>query len=193
MKNGRVMYALKSFTVKQFNFVRNYLIRNVKEAQTPKELGDAMKDLAMYAGLFGGATMGINSAKDIMLGRGFNLSDQALNTMMQLMGLTRYNVYQASELLKGDDLGKNLYSFTGNFLFPLGPVFDATEDALNTIQGEIKDPLELEIMRYVPGVGKDIYWRVGAGKEKMRKRRARGSKSIEPNFMNLGSKIELNF
>ncbi len=189
MKDGRVLYALKSFTVMQFNFVRKYLLRNIKEADNSADYKKAMAEMLTYVGLFGGLQTGINTMKDMLLGRDFTLEDQVVNSMMQLMGLTRYNIYQAREVFDTHDLGGHTYKAVGNFLFPFSPAFDMVEDIINAGQGDLDSIKDAQSMRYLPLVGKDIYWRVGHGAEKMRKKRAKnGNHSIE-----FGNNISVNF
>jgi len=89
---SRSMYFLKSFAMKQFNVVRQDVIKQLANPKTTKE---GMKNLMRLGVYFGGSTTGVNWMKDFVLGREFELSDQMVSQGLMLFGQTKYVTYQA--------------------------------------------------------------------------------------------------
>ena len=158
---GRLGYALKTFTIKQLEVVRADILRKLAKKDTMKE---GMQNAARLAVLFGGGTTGINTAKDFMLGRPVDIEDSAMDAAMQNIGISRYAIYK----------GKNdgLQGFLGAVLTPPAPILnEALKVAFSDDKEETLEKQSGEMLKYVPGVGKDLYWRVGAGVEKSKKQR----------------------
>jgi hypothetical protein len=160
-KAGRLGYALKTFTVKQLEVVRADILRKLAKKETMKE---GVQNAARLAVLFGGGTTGINTAKDFMLGRPVDLEDSALDAFLSNFGLSRYATWKARQ----DGFGGLLQAvFT-----PPAPVLnEAVKVAFADDKEEALQKQSKELLKYVPVVGKDLYWRVGAGVEKIKKQR----------------------
>lgn len=158
---GRLGYALKTFTIKQLEVVRADILRKLAKKDTMKE---GMQNAARLAVLFGGGTTGINTAKDFMLGRPVDLEDSALDAFLSNFGLSRHASWKARQ----DGFGGLLQAvFT-----PPAPVLnEAVKVAFADDKEEALQKQSKELLKYVPVVGKDLYWRVGAGVEKSKKQR----------------------
>jgi len=160
-KAGRLGYALKTFTVKQLEVVRADILRKLAKKETMKE---GVQNAARLAVLFGGGTTGINTAKDFMLGRPVDLEDSALDAFLSNFGLSRYATWKARQ----DGLG----GLAQAILTPPAPVLnEAVKVAFADDKEEALQKQSKELLKYVPVVGKDLYWRVGAGVEKSKKQR----------------------
>ena len=160
-KAGRLGYALKTFTVKQLEVVRADILRKLAKKETMKE---GMQNAARLAVLFGGGTTGINTAKDFMLERPVDLEDSALDAFLSNFGLSRYASWKARQ----DGLG----GLAQAVFTPPAPVLnEALKVAFADDKEEALQKQSKELLKYVPVVGKDLYWRVGAGVEKSKKQR----------------------
>ena len=160
-KSGRLAYALKTFTIKQLELVRSDILRKLSKKET---MGEGMKNAARLSVLFGGTTGAINVTKDIMLGRPVEIDDAYMDAMTTNIGISKYAIY------KGKDDG--LVGFGAALLAPPMPVVNeafkvlVADDREKAVEKQSK-----ELLRYIPMVGKDVYWRLGPGPEKIRKRR----------------------
>tara|TARA_R100000152_G_C6781161_1_gene215091 strand:+ start:1816 stop:5529 length:3714 start_codon:yes stop_codon:yes gene_type:complete len=192
MKGGRLLYALKSFTIKQVDFMRKQMLDKIAKAKTPAEVKEGVGNYARYLALFGGTTMAANTFKDFVLGREITLDDAATDAWMQAFGLTRYSIYKLRDFFDKGSTDSIQRTF-GNILFPSRAPGDLIDDTSKLIKGEIKGIEDVTSLRNVPIVGKGLYWKIGEGKEKLRKRKARNipSKTFNSNLggSGLGSNL----
>ena len=93
-----------------------------------------------------------------------------MDTALQMTGISRYSIYKG----RADGIG----GFLAATLLPPMPVVNevfkvAMEPAFSSDPdvGKAIEKQSQELIRYVPVFGKDLYWRVGAGKDKIRKER----------------------
>jgi len=161
MKGGRLFYSLKTFFVKQLDVMREDIVQKLAKRETSKE---GMQNAARFAMLFGGGTAAVNATKDLILGRPVEISDELMDVAMQMIGISRYAIYKA----KSDGL-------TGGATAVLAPPMPIVNEAFKVIAADDKEEAikkqSKELVRYIPVVGKDIYWRFGAGKEKIKQQR----------------------
>lgn len=161
MKGGRLFYSLKTFFVKQLDVMREDIVQKLAKRETSKE---GMQNAARFAMLFGGGTAAVNATKDLILGRPVEISDELMDVAMQMIGISRYAIYKA----KSDGL-------TGGATAVLAPPMPIVNEAFKVLAAEDKEEAikkqSKELVRYIPVVGKDIYWRFGAGKEKIKQQR----------------------
>ena len=157
MKGGRLFYSLKTFFVKQLDVMREDIVQKLAKRETSKE---GIQNAARFAMLFGGGTAAVNATKDLILGRPVEISDELMDVAMQMIGISRYAIYKA----KSDGL-------TGGATAVLAPPMPIVNEAFKVLAADDKEEAlkkqSKELVRYIPVVGKDIYWRVGAGKEKI--------------------------
>jgi len=161
MKGGRLFYSLKTFFVKQLDVMREDIVQKLAKRETTKE---GMQNAARFAMLFGGGTAAVNATKDLILGRPVEISDELMDVAMQMIGISRYAIYKA----KSDGL-------TGGATAVLAPPMPIVNEAFKVLAADDKEEAikkqSKELVRYIPVVGKDIYWRFGAGKEKIKQQR----------------------
>lgn len=161
MKGGRLAYSLKTFFVKQLDVLREDIVQKLAKRETSKE---GMQNAARFAMLFGGGTAAVNMTKDMILGRPVQVSDELMDVALQMVGVSRYAIYKA----KSDGL-------VGGATAVLAPPMPIVNEAFKVIAADDKEDAlnkqSKELVRYVPIVGKDIYWRFGAGEEKIKKQR----------------------
>jgi hypothetical protein len=161
MKGGRLFYSLKTFFVKQLDVMREDIVQKLAKRETSKE---GMQNAARFAMLFGGGTAAVNATKDLILGRPVEISDELMDVAMQMIGISRYAIYKA----KSDGLA-------GGATAVLAPPMPIVNEAFKVLAADDKEEAlkkqSKELVRYIPVVGKDIYWRFGAGEEKIKKER----------------------
>lgn len=166
MKGGRLAYSLKTFFVKQLDVLREDILKKLSKRETTKE---GVQNAIRFAMLFGGGTTAVNVTKDMLLGRPVSIPDELMDTALQMTGISRYSIYKG----KSDGIG----GFLAATLLPPMPVvnevfkvaMEPTSSDPNMSKAIEKQSQEL--IRYIPVFGKDLYWRVGAGKEKIKKDR----------------------
>lgn len=156
--NLRVLYMLKSFAVKRIDTFRNECIDKIKskDLNVRKEGLQNMFKLASLM-ILCGATK--DWLIDLLYGRDTDISERLLNNILGLVGISKFQIYQAKE--KG---------FTGTVkdlvVPPLFSFFDDLfTDTVKVAEGkrEIKD---MEVLKGIPLVGRFYYWWVGRGREK---------------------------
>ena len=161
MKGGRLAYSLKTFFVKQLDVLREDIVQKLAKRETSKE---GIQNAARFAMLFGGGTAAVNMTKDMILGRPVQVSDELMDVALQMVGVSRYAIYKA----KSDGL-------VGGATAVLAPPMPIVNEAFKVIAADDKEDAlkkqSKELVRYLPVVGKDIYWRFGAGEEKIKKQR----------------------
>mgnify|MGYP001339962890 FL=1 len=169
--NMRIMYMLKTFTIKQIDTFRTAGLSNIKEGgelylagraegnQSKQEKGVRLaakgtKDLVQIAALFAAANAGTDVIKDVIYGRPIKRDELIEDNLWKLIGVNRYTVYNVRR--KG--LGKAFIDFVA----PPTAVFDRASDDISAIvgDGEYKGamlqgtPLDLIYWRYLGGLDK---------------------------------------
>ena len=193
----RLMYMLKSFTVKQIDLVRLRVFDEFKKGWDKEGLrrkGKATKDLFRYLALFGGSQQGINVLKDAALGREVSIHDRTVSWAAQSMGLHRMYFHMFNDIMADEGYGsrgEKIAAFTWKFFLPAPYhiiVDKAWPDFSDAMEGSLRrdDPrgnelhilgqrtgipdkyvpfLKARMWRHLPGLGPDIFWTIGAGRE----------------------------
>ena len=160
-KKGRLAYALKTFFVKQLDVLREDIVQKLAKRETTKE---GVQNAIRFGMLFGGGTAAVNMTKDVMLGRPVEIKDELMDVGMQMLGVSRYAIYKGSS--------DGLAGLGAAVLAPPMPIIN---EAFKVILAEDKEKAlekqSKELLRYIPIAGKDIYWRLGPGEDKIKKQR----------------------
>ena len=160
--NLRILYSLKSYTIKQFNFVRERSFTRIAEGVKngdPQEVAlgsvQLMRILAFGALANGSADV----LKAILFNREIDEEDFWWNHVLRLFGVTKYTYTSARKEGVGQALLKTIippqFSIVDN-------VFRDISDAKSEEGLRIQ---EMRSMKYMPIVGKLYYWREGKGVE----------------------------
>ena len=150
--NHRILYMLKSFTLKQVDIVR----RNVVQEYAKGNKKEAIKNAALLAGYLSVANTGTQVAKDLILGREVKAEDIPDRAMWSLLGVYGMNQYTVDKYWSNGDWKGAVF----NQIAPATPIIDA---AL-TLGGEVfeDDPDVSKAVRGVPVVGNVVYnWFLG--------------------------------
>lgn len=84
--NGRVLYMLKSFTLKQLDLIRRDIVQQAKRGNV-KEAGQNAARLITLTSMAG---LGAQEVKDLMLGRETDISDTVTFKLWGLLGVSSY-------------------------------------------------------------------------------------------------------
>ena len=161
--NGRVFYALKSFTVKQLDVMRREILHEFSDGNPA--LG--AKKLIAFATIIPLAGGSVQEVKD-WLTRGDEIAledipDQFITSLFKVMGTSRYVV--ENHLAEG-----RITPALGEVFMPPISLFDGlTEDVYALSQGEL-DAQGSKMLSRVPVFGRIMQdWLLGAREEKRMK------------------------
>ena len=155
--NLRILYSLKSYTIKQFNFLRERTYVELTEGivnKDPKRIAGASVNMMRILAFSALANGSADVLKAILFNREIDEEDFMWNTFLRMFGVTKYTAVVA----RNQGVGDALISFVAPPQF--GIVNDITKDIgdLNTIS-------EMRSSKYFPLAGKIYYWRGGKGVE----------------------------
>lgn len=159
--NGRILYSLKSFTIKQLDVLRRDIIQEYK-AGNKLEAG---KNLLRYLAIvpLTGAT--VDEVKDALLGRGFELNDITEDNYFEnVTKLVGVNDYTRSMYLKRGDVS----GFVTNTLAPPLSFFSALYKDVDSLVTS-GDVLPENVIKELPVGGKIWYNFFGGGLENWEK------------------------
>jgi len=153
--NNRVFYALKTFTIKRFDYLRTHAIEQI-QADPVKGIANLSR-MVLFLMLAGASTDWI---KDFLLGRKTPPEDYVVNNMFKVFGIQKYILYQA----RREGLMK---AFSSQILPPWKLIDDISKDIMATTMNE--NPREIkdwDTWSNLPLFGKLYYWWFGRGSEK---------------------------
>lgn len=154
--NTRIMYSLKSYTIKQFDFLRQQSFQKMAKKDTFVEGFTNLFRIGMLAMLANGSA---DVLKAILFNREIDEEDLVFNNILRIFGVTKFTAVKAQK----EGLGQALVMTVAPP--QLGILNDLTQDVVRSIkEGEI-DVDELRSVKYIPLVGKLYYWREGRGVE----------------------------
>ena len=166
-KGNRLLYTLKTFTLKQFDVFRestnghignaHALAKEGNYAAAAKEAGIGVKGLASLAAWFAVMNGGTSIIKDTMYGREIDYDDLLIDQLYRTAGASRYLSYQARR--------EGPAKATLEFLMPATTAFDRAYKDLKSLS-QLESPSAM--MQGMPG-GDFYYWHEGGGREKTRK------------------------
>lgn len=152
--NWRVMYMLKTYTVKQFDIYRREVFADLASGdpvRTAKGLANFIH-LGIALMMMG---MSSDALKDFLLGRKIDVTDLMIDNLIKLMGISKFNIYKAKE----EGIGNAIFRFlTPPILAPL----DDLRDIPKIIKGK-KKVKDADLLQRIPLIGKFYYWWAGGG------------------------------
>jgi len=122
---ARIMYSLKSFTIKQIDLLRKRFLDQLLEGMEKDNklmMRDAWRDLAKYTIMFGGAMTTTNVMKDWLLGREVEMSDVYVNHFMQLLGLHRFHIERVRRIGKSGKPSEEVLKILGGLIPPAASI-----------------------------------------------------------------------
>lgn len=152
--NGRILYSLLSFTLKQIDLARNTALRQMVRGESLATKVKGAKDLVRLGVLVTGANMTVNEMKDFLKGRPafdteLTMENVALN-LIKNFGLSDWT-------LRNIEQGK-----LADAIVPAVSVFGAgAQDVTDLVQGDGK----AKMVRHIPVIGDLWYQWFGGGIE----------------------------
>jgi hypothetical protein len=162
--NGRILYQLKTFTIKQYDAFRNQAFDKIRKG----EVKEGLQNLAHLALTFGLANAGADAIKDLLMGRKIHLDDYVATGLWRLMGVSRYHVWKT----KDRGIGTGLLNVFTPAQFGIADQLqlDILELAgITRKEGETAGDVlkDMRSWTFVPVVGKTGYWWWGGGNKKI--------------------------
>ena len=158
--NGRILYSLKSFTIKQIDIVRKEVVQEYKKGNKV----EAIKKAAVLSAYYSAAGLTTKTVKDILLGRDVYVEDIPGDALWALTGIFGINKYASDKYLSKGEITEAAV----NLITPATPIVDA---AFKLGAAPLQDDPKLEsTARAIPVIGPLLYnWFLG-GAEKYNKR-----------------------
>jgi len=164
--NMRLLYALKSWTLKTFN----NLIRDTRRVYREKGAVPAAMKLISSVALLSMAGAGADAIRELLMGNEVNFGDKVLDNVLKLFMASRYNI---EGLGSGTGFGETMARM---FAPPTGfldkPFFDSLDKIKQSITGDEKDAPKWKTIQEIPAFGKLIWSRFSdAGADRRLSRR----------------------
>ena len=162
--NGRLMYMLKSFTLKQVDVVRRDIVQEAakKGAGNKARAAGRMLKLATF---LGSTNMATGVVKDMLLGKDVDVDEIPERMVWGYLGVYGMSKWGSSKLLED---GK-LVDRAADMVTPAAPLLDAAGGAVKEV-GE-DDPDFSKQLKSVPLVGPMMYYWFLGGAEKYNEKR----------------------
>lgn len=155
--NGRIMWMLKSYTIKQVDVYRREIFSKLASGDA-KQTVTGLKNLVTLASALMLMGMSADALKDLLLGREIEAEDLLMDNILKTVGFSKYQIYKSQE----DGFFRTIFS---TLFVPGAMVDDITRDTAALATDE-KDIDEVRSVSGIPVIGKFYYWWFGAGKDK---------------------------
>lgn len=152
--NARILYTLKSFTIKQMDAFRNEAIRKIQKGQVK----EGLRNLFSLGILMVGAGSTTSSVQDAFLGKEIRMEDIRDNELLKLFGLSKYAVNKSER-------DGWLYSIISSVLPPVSLVDDIYKD-FDEYRTKGMEIGKARSIKHIPIIGKPAYWWYGRGADK---------------------------
>lgn len=154
MGNGKILYMLKTFTIKQFDIYRNEVFSQIR-TNPARGLTNLTRLLAFFVMMNASADF----LKDLLMGRETEPEEHVINNIMRVVGVSKFQVYTARR--------EGIGTATGKTILPPFSVIDRGYKDMAELaeEGEL-DIEDMESIQNVPIAGKFYYWWMGAGADK---------------------------
>ena len=180
--NGRIMYMLKTYTMKQFDIIRNEAFKKMKEGKTVKEKAEGIRRLIYLASVLMLTGISADKIKNYMYNREQEFDEMVGDNLLKLFGLQKYLLWVQRRY-------RNLGWTTIKALVPpvgvFNPVFEAFMRDLYKAEKSIRKnekleiPEDLESVKNIPIFGRLYYNYFGNG-EKFHAKRKEKEKKKKP-------------
>ena len=154
MSDGKVWYILKSFMLRRLNFVLKESLGTIKTNPVQGVLNTTRLVFSLM--LMG---VGADELKDWITGRQTSLKDQTTDVLLNIAGLSKYNIYDAK--MRG-----GWRAMVNKIAPPFKIIDSAGRDIRDLTTGSYTGS---ESLASVPLIGKILYWQYGKGAKKVRK------------------------
>lgn len=175
---ARLVYTLKSFLVKQLDYMRQEHIADIKKNPTSPTGYINLAKFVFALMTTGAAT---NVVNNILMGQKTDFNELMLNNFLRIFGVSRYVFYNAQR--------NGLKDAVANQVIPgFGILDDISKDVINPP----KSLINAESIKSIPLFGRPAYWWLGKGAEKTAKKDSGGGSSnglgLSPSDLGLSPK-----
>jgi hypothetical protein len=171
MKGGRIFYALKSFTLKQFDLVRKTIFQEAARGNYAKAGYNAVRYLTFVTGL----NTGVDTVKRVMHGKEIGMEefkDDYVNNALKILGASRYltdRLVQSGRLSDTVlDMVAPPFDVIGNYMADLYELSGLKEE--KGIPSLSDKPHRFKSIKTFPFFGNLIYNYFGGGLEDYQKK-----------------------
>lgn len=158
--NGRIMYMLKTYTIKQLDVFRNEVWHDLRDGNTNEKLA-AMKNMVMLMATLSLANAGADEIKDFMTGKDTKFEDHVIENFLSMGGANKFVRLQARREGIGTAI-KQLVLPPTKFIDAMWKDTTGEEIELFNIQ---KSRSLRSIPSYGPFGGELAYWHLGCGQD----------------------------
>ena len=177
--NGRIMYMLKTYTIKQFDVARNEAFKKMKDGKTAKEKAEGVRRLIYLSSVLMLTGMTADSIKNYMYNREQEFDEMIGDNLLRLVGFQKYLLWHFRRY-------KNV-AFTAikAIVPPVGifnPLYESFIRDLDKFQRtkrkgeEYKIPGDTETIKNLPLIGRLYYNYFGNGEKFHAKRKEKEQK-----------------
>lgn len=153
--NGRILYMLKSYTIKQLDIQRRMIYDEIRAGN----VGKGLTNLVKYATILTAGGVGISAVKDWILGRDTDWGPTVQENLLKTFGWSKYTMDQISK--------KGPLAATGEMVAPPYKMFDDIARQ------------KPQAIRYIPFIGPFLESHVFGGKERAAERQAQEQRKQE--------------
>jgi diguanylate cyclase (GGDEF)-like protein len=187
---GRLLYMLKTFTIKQLDAFRNESLTVIKKGfqdKNSKEVMRGLLNLVYLAALFIMANAGADEIKDWIFGRKPSFADKVWDNILRLFGMSRFIAWETRR--SGPVMA---------FWKLISPPMDIVEAPLKDAWAMFKDdgkPWQIKVKnaetwKVIPFIGKHYYWWFGGGREAGQRREEKAERATKsPERLHYESKL----
>lgn len=160
--NARIMYMLKSYSIKQIDVFRREAYEKIRDGRkegNKEKVAEGVRNLFVLAALLMLCNGTADVIKAVFLGRPIKVEDLLADNVFRLFGISKYLTYKIAE--------EGIMSGFARLLTPAAPWLEyPVKDVW-----EAGDGKGLESVQLIPVVGKEIYWWFGKGHDKSMKKK----------------------
>jgi hypothetical protein len=164
--NGRIFYMLKTYMLKQWDFMRREAFDLMED---PKTRAQGVKNLMKISAALVAMNAGADLVKNTVLNRKTEPSDLVADNALRLLGFSKYTIYEARR--------EGIATAAMKMILPPAKIIDAGYKDARSVWNYYADGKRIkgfETPASVPIVGKPYYWWLGKGSE-MEKAKAKKS------------------
>ena len=170
---GRLLYQLKTFTIRQLDVIRRKIVNDIKNAKTYKEKALGFANFTRFLMMFLVAGVPKDALKDLILLRPIkNISDYAFDNLLQFIGASRYHIYQVERygfrgiinkfvgppsVSVGEELLTDIERLRKNISLEKTKE-SMTDEEFEDMRGEEIKETYFDLMQRIPVVGKVGFW-----------------------------------
>jgi hypothetical protein len=178
---GRIMYALKTYQIAQFNAILDEAKRAMEGAKTKAAYMNAAKRVGTLIALLLAAGMTTDALKDFLFGRKVTWGQLTVDNLLKVAMISRYTTWK----IRKDGpyaAALNMVAPPYSWIDYIGK--DIKKVVTNFENFELKN---MESLRVLPVIGQEWYWWFGGGRAKQEAREKKENpKGIKTNKLGQG-------